>query len=385
MKGATQPVKLRDLLTSVDRSEAVSPDKEYRLLGIRLAGRGPFIRETVYGDQSAASSLNRVQHGDFIYSRLFAWQGAFGLVAPELDGCYVSNEFPVFRPTDDRLSLPYLTHWFRLPSVLKRVERDCTGSTPGTRNRYKEKFFLDLEIPLPSRDDQAAVAELVAGVQERITQRRAVAAEVANELEALLGATFKKLIADAPRRPLSAVAPIVRRQVEVDPDGTYPEIGIRSFGRGTFHKPALSGVEVGSKRLFSVQAGDLVLMNVFAWEGAIAVAQKVDAGRVGSHRFITCVADPAVATAEFVRFYLLTREGLDEIGKASPGGAGRNRTLGVEALMKIAVPVPPLEKQRWFDRLQETVGEARRLQDEIETELGALFPAAINRVYQSPS
>src|SRR5215831_4037981 len=94
-----------------------------------------------------------------------------------------------------------------------------------------------------------------------------------------------------PKAPLAEIAPIVRRPVEIRHDQAYPELGIRSFGRGTFHKPALLGADVGTKRLFRIEPGDLVFSNVFAWEGAIAVASPADAGRFGSHRFITCIVD----------------------------------------------------------------------------------------------
>jgi type I restriction enzyme S subunit len=151
---------------------------------------------------------------------------------------------------------------------------------------------------------------------------------------------------------LLGLGPIVRRPVNVVEDGQYLELGIRSFGKGTFCKPALSGLEVGSKRVFYINPGDLLFSNVFAWEGAIAVAQPSDAGRVGSHRFITCIPHKDLATPEFLCFYFLTPEGMTKIGNASPGGAGRNRTLGLDKLEKIEVPVPNHQKQIWFNKAQ---------------------------------
>jgi hypothetical protein len=70
-----------------------------------------------------------------------------------------------------------------------------------------------------------------------------------------------------------------RDSVHPKKDREYPELGIRSFGKGTFHKP-LDYLSVGTKRLFRIEPGDLVFSNVFAWEGAIAVAQKDDEGRL---------------------------------------------------------------------------------------------------------
>ena len=59
------------------------------------------------------------------------------------------------------------------------------------------------------------------------------------------------------------------------------EIGVRSFGRGIFHKEPIDGTALGNKRVFRIEPGDLVLSNVFAWEGAVA---RRDRRRVGNDR-----------------------------------------------------------------------------------------------------
>lgn len=167
---------------------------------------------------------------------------------------------------------------------------------------------------------------------------------------------------------LGDVAPIVRRAVDIQPHHSYPELGIRSFGKGTFHKPPLTGAEVGSKRLFRIEPGDLVFSNVFAWEGAIAVASPKDGGRYGSHRFMTCVVDSSRACAEYLKFYLtVSEDGKEQIRRASPGGAGRNRTLGVEKLGQIMVPLPPVEMQRaLIARLEALTGKSRQVEAHLE-------------------
>jgi hypothetical protein len=142
--------------------------------------------------------------------------------------------------------------------------------------------------------------------------------------------------------------------------------------------PHLSGVEVGTKKLFEIHAGDLLFNIVFAWEGAVAVARPEDHGRFGSHRFLTCVPRQNVTTAEFLCFFFLTDEGLEKLGKASPGGAGRNRTLGLKALESIQVPVPPIEQQLWFDGLQAKVGRLKVLQAQTRTELDARRAPALD-------
>ncbi|WP_211848399.1 restriction endonuclease subunit S domain-containing protein [Neoroseomonas eburnea] len=189
-----------------------------------------------------------------------------------------------------------------------------------------------------------------------------------------------------PMVPLGEVAELVRRPVEVDIDGLYPELGVRSFGRGTFHKPPLTGADAGSKRLFLIETGDLVFNIVFAWEGAVAVAGPNDNGRFGSHRFLTFVPNPKRADAGFIKAWFSTPAGLEVLGRASPGGAGRNRTLGIEAASRMPVPMPPPDVQRRIverlDAVEARIAQRQSEADAVDKELARLLAAAFHRIAQ---
>jgi len=382
MNSEWKKVKLGEVLTSVQRMEKVDAAKSYRLLGIRLDGQGPFLRETVTGGQTSAPRLFRVAAGDFIYSRLFACRGAFGVIGDDLDGCYVSGEFPTFRPKEGKIDIQFLKYWFRLPSVIAAVDADCSGSTPLTRNRFKENFFSALEIPLPPLAEQQRIVARIEELAYQIEEARTLRNQEEQELRQMLLSAFWRIAKDAPRDIMGNVAPLVRRPVHVQAESSYPELGLRSFGKGTFHKPTLSGLDLGDKRVFSIEPGDLLFSNVFAWEGAIAIAQPEDANRIGSHRYMSCVVDLKRAIAPFLCFYFLTQEGLGLIGSASPGGAGRNRTLGIEALSKILVPVPSLKDQQWFNALLSEVNSLKRLHTETAADLDALLPVLLDRAFK---
>ena len=197
----------------------------------------------------------------------------------------------------------------------------------------------------------------------------------------MLASAFSTITRDSARIPMRQVAPLVRRKINVEVGGKYSELGVRSFGKGTFHKPFLNGIEV-SKKLFQIEPGDLIFNNVFAWEGAVAVVHEKDRGRVGSHRFISCVPDPNFATSHFLCYHFLTDEGLEKLGLASPGGAGRNRTLGLKALENIEVPVPPVESQKWFDSLQAKAAALKNLEAQTATELDAIMPASLELAFK---
>lgn len=139
---------------------------------------------------------------------------------------------------------------------------------------------------------------------------------------------------------------LVRRPVDVRTGETYREIGLRSFGNGVFHKSPVSGEELGAKKVFHIKPGDLLFSNVFAWEGAVALASEGEAGRIGSHRFMTYEVDTDRADPRFLLHYFYGGPGLQVIREASPGSAGRNRTLGIKNFERQIVRLPSLGEQR---------------------------------------
>ncbi|WEH33253.1 hypothetical protein PZB75_07570 [Streptomyces sp. AM 4-1-1] len=152
---------------------------------------------------------------------------------------------------------------------------------------------------------------------------------------------------------------LVRRPVAISPDGEYREIGLRSFGRGVFHKDPVSGTEIGEKRVFYIKPDDLLFSNVFAWEGAVALATEREDGLIGSHRFMTFRVNESIAEPRYLLHYFYGGPGLTKLVAASPGSAGRNRTLGMKALKVQCVDLPHIDEQRRIaDKLDATLGRA---------------------------
>ncbi len=372
-------VALGKLLQRSDESAVIDPAAEYHEVTIKLWGKGVICRGKVSG--SDVVSVRRVVRANqLILSKIDARNGAIGLVPPELDGAIVSNDFPSFEFRDPDQCNAAFMGWLVRSSPFVEL---CKAASEGTTNRVriKEDRFLDQQIALPPLTEQQTLVTRLDALAEKVRQVEAHLDAVERDAEHLLALRFRDAIADAPLRLMAEIAPLVRREQSIDLNGSYPELGIRSFGKGTFHKPPLSGGDVGTKRLYSIEPGDLLFSNVFAWEGAIAIAQPEDAGRFGSHRFITCQANPELTTAAFLRYYFLTDEGMLKIGEASPGGAGRNRTLGLEKLMAIEVPMPSLAVQQIFDRLQAEIAALKAKHTAIREANAALLPATLERVF----
>lgn len=374
--------RIGEFVKQSENSVALIPTETYSLLGMSLEGRGLFIREQKRGAEIGSKSLNKVVSGEFIYSRLFAWKGAFDFVKDDFDGCYVSDEYPSFLVDEKKADVKFLHYYFNQSKVWKEVEQYCIGVTKASRNRFKEKFFLDFSINLPLLKEQQRIVSKIESVKQRIEQIKKLRAEQSKDINNLLYSKYIDLIEVAEWLPMKEVAPIIRREVKLNQEELYPELGIRCFGKGTFHKPALTGFEVATKKIFQIKQGDLVFSNVFAWEGGIAVAKKEDNERYGSHRFITCVADKEKALEEFLCFHFLSPKGLEDINACSPGGAGRNKTLGLDKLMKIKIPVPDIALQEEFVELLYKVNTIKEQHTETEKELNQLMPSLLDKAFK---
>jgi type I restriction enzyme S subunit len=373
-------VKLGEVLTKSQEWIPLHPDQKYREVTVRLWGKGAVLRQEIFGAEIASASRLRVRPDQFIISRIDARNGACALIPKELDGAVVSNDFPVFTPNPDRLDARYLGWRTKTKSFVAL----CTAASEGTTNRVrlKEDRFLLMEIDLPPLAEQRRLVACIDALAGKIDEAKRLREQVVGATRSMLLSAYTGMTSSCPTLAMREVAPQVRRPVDPLAGVEYHELGIRSFGKGSFHKPPLDGGSVGTKKLYEIHPGDVVFNNVFAWEGAVAVAKPEDAGRVGSHRFITCVPKPNVATAEYINFHFSTRLGLAQLGEASPGGAGRNRTLGLEALARIVIPVPPYAAQLWFGELLKKCQKTESERTTADAELSAMLPAILDRAFR---
>lgn len=138
----------------------------------------------------------------------------------------------------------------------------------------------------------------------------------------------------------------VERPVEVKPNELYTQIGIRSHGKGLFYKESVTGAALGNKSVFWVEPDCFIVNIVFAWEQAIGKTTQSEVGMIGSHRFPMYRPVNDRVDIDYLISYFLTKRGTDILEAASPGGAGRNKTLGQERFLKSKIVLPPIEEQQ---------------------------------------
>lgn len=128
--------------------------------------------------------------------------------------------------------------------------------------------------------------------------------------------------------------------VEVKEEDHYQEIGIKSHGKGLFYKDKVIGRDLGNKSVFWIEPDCLIVNIVFAWEQAVTRTTHKEKGMIASHRFPMYKPKNDLVNLDYITYFFKTSYGKHLLNLASPGGAGRNKTLGQKEFAEIEIPIP---------------------------------------------
>lgn len=182
-------VRLESVMHPTADAVPVQLDKSYRNFGIFSFGRGLFAKPEIDGGSTSARTLYRVRAGQFIYSRLVAFEGAYGFVTSDFDGYFVSNEFPTFDTDAVELDAEWLSMYLR--SADRWLELATSSKGLGVRRqRVPVEAVLAFEIWLPPIREQNVMVQTINAIDE-LARKRTVANKALDALvPAALNAAF---------------------------------------------------------------------------------------------------------------------------------------------------------------------------------------------------
>ena len=180
-------IRLERVLTLVDDWQPVYADKSYQNLGIYSFGRGLFHKPPIDGALTSAKTLRKVKKGQFIYSRLFAFEGAYGMVTDDFDERFVSNEYPTFDCQPSHIRCEFLSAYFKSPLTWELMAVGSKG-LGHRRQRIQPEQILGHEIWLPPMKWQNQIAEAQAKLSDLYKHQT----ESTTELDALLPSILDK-------------------------------------------------------------------------------------------------------------------------------------------------------------------------------------------------
>ncbi len=333
-----------------------------------VQGKGTIRRDQserhIHYDPASLKSYKLVRRGDFIV-HLRSFEG--GLEKANSDGL-ISPAYHAFHGEDAVTSFyyPYLRSE-RFINILLRPHiygiRDGKSIDIGG--------LETIAIPFPSQEEQEEIGSFLERLDSLINYHHDKYEKMSSILFSMRDKLFAKPNVPVPENRFTGFEGEweIRRLGDIispyadpvpTPHNGYERLGIRSHGKGTFCSYVDAGAELETAQMHRVAANKMIVNITFAWEHAVAVTDKNDAGKLVSHRF------PQFSLSEelhprFLHYLILDERFRHHLFLASPGGAGRNRVLKIDEMLEYQVRVPKYEEQEKIANFLDSLEELTRL------------------------
>lgn len=361
----------------------VYADQEYPNFGIYSFGRGLFAKPPISGATTSAKTLYRVKAGQFIYSRLFAFEGAYGVVGEEFDGCFISNEYPHFDCDPRRLSARYLAAYLRWPTAWERAATLSTGMGD-RRRRIQPEQLMKMEIPLPPMSEQQRIVEWIDAVATRVEEAHRLRTELEQETPVVFASRMNDLWKDKTgwqTKPIGDLASTVSGQVDPtqEPYSKLPHINGESIESGTCrllrgYRTAEQDEVISGKYHFPAQT---ILYSKIRPYLRKAVEVPFE-GVCSADIYAFAEISPEVAP-RFLMYSLVSPEFTAYANELS--GRTRMPKLNQNQLFRYKLPYLQEAIVDHLDKLQQVVMSLRTTQAGARREATALLPAAMASIF----
>ena len=347
-------IRFGDLLKEENRLIEVLPGEEYACGGVRLHGKGVFVREYKHGTEIKKKFVQHiVKSADIVYSTLFAKKGAFAIAEPDVDGVILSEKFPTFSLIDNRVTLDYLKWFFRSDQLNRIAEEQATGMATFSLSHLSKSKFVNLKVPAPSLDRQAKVVQLCEGVSARTNQFEAPIKENIDLIEHCVGTAIERCFRGFPLVKLSNIGNYVCRAADIEADRQYMQITVAMNHRGLRLRRLCEGKMIRSPGQCYVRYGDILFSRIDIRQGAIGfVGKDLDGGVVTRDFPVYQLHDSTETARRFLRYVFLSPSFMTQAREASRGTTGRKK-LKRHLFLNFVVPWPsPTEQRRVTEKLE---------------------------------
>jgi len=391
-------MRLGEVLRRAERFESRDDFIEYPFAGTYSFARGIFVGERKLGSSFSLPRIQRIRSGDFVYCKIMAWEGAFGLVPPEADGCVMSSAFVVYEINHTQVEPKFLDYYFKIPANWKTIGAQSTGTNVRRQSLHPDQFE-NSSIPIPSLPEQRRIVARIEEVADKINEARELRQQVVEQAEALMAAYLNRLFGDYYKKSagqlkltnwtrLGDVVTDVADGPHITP--TYvaegiPFITVLNITSGRIHFGDHKYVTPDDHSQFQKRAkaemGDVLISK----DGTIGIPCFVDTDRPFSVFVSVALIKPKrnELDGKFLVWVIRTPYLQERIKSRSRGDMIRHLVL--REIRDLMIPLPSLPEQRRIvaelEPLQAKAGRLRKLQAETTAELDALLPSILDNAF----
>jgi len=379
-------VRIGDVADPVERSEAPVPGKAYRQIGVRLWGQGAYEREILDGVQTKYQTLFRVENGDIIVNKIWARNGSVAVVTNELAGCYGSGEFPIFSPNRNQLN----PRWFHWITKATWFWRECDLKSRGTsgKNRIRPEKFLEIQIPLPSVEEQRRVVAKMDELARKIEEAHRLRHEATHEVQSLLESASKVAFKPKSHWLEARVGDFCEMpQYGYTESATTEPVGprflrITDIQNGRVNWDNVPYCSCPNPQPYFLKENDILFARTGATTGKSFLIRDCPEAVFASYLIRLRVR--STVTPEYLYRYFQSPSYWTQVIEEKKGTGQPN--VNGKKLANIRVPIPPLEEQRriveYLGGLTDKLDVLSGLQVNTTTELGALLPSILDKAFK---
>ncbi len=380
LRPAWPEVPLGKILTYLDERVELDDMTEYLTITVKRRHGGLEAREKLFGHQIKTKKQFRLLPRSFIISRVQCWHQAYALVPDNVPpNMIASTNYDQFAisPEVDRRFFWWLSY---SPKFTETVRNSAVGVVIEKMVFDRQAWFKET-IPLPPLPEQQRIVARIEALATKVEEVNGLKKDVAEETEALVVSTHLKLSGNRTRL-LGEIVELDEEQVPVLPSEQYPQVGVKSFGRGLFAKSSLAGTETTYRIFNRLYSGALVLSQVKAWEGAIAICEHTLAGWYVSPEYRTFRCIPGESLPGYLSAIVRTEWFWGKLTHATRGVGARRERTRPEEFLNIRISIPEVEQQKKGEEIYRKVELLKGPEVENTVELDALLPSILDKAFK---
>lgn len=177
-------VRIGDFLKRNKTAIQIENNKYYKRATIKVRNGGISLRDEEVGSKIGTKNQFAICQGQFLLSKIDARNGAFGVVPQELEGGIITGNFWTFDVDYTKVNPYYLSLVVTTPEFIQFCEQASNGTT--NRHYLQEPLFLDIEIPLPTLEEQNALVTAYNDLIETANNQELQAKSLERQIEAYL-------------------------------------------------------------------------------------------------------------------------------------------------------------------------------------------------------
>lgn len=299
-----------------------------------------------------------------------------------------------FQPNEKKIMPIFLFYFFHSPLYWQQIQNWKVG---GAQPNVNAKNLVKLTIPLPPLEEQCRIVKHIEQLLGKVEEARMLRRQARGEAEQIMQAALHKVFSRAEEegwawlglKEICTINPSKSEAKNLSDDAkvTFVPMGAVSEVTGAIENPEVRLLSEVKKGYTYFKEGDVLFAKITPCmeNGKSAIARSL-INKIGFGSTEFHVLRPTQKTiSEWVYYFIRQKSFREEAERNMTGSVGQQR-VPVDFLKKVKIPLPLVEEQKrrvaYLNKIRETVGSLKKLQQKTEEELEKLAPAILNKAFQ---